>query len=829
MEVLKNWSFKKAGDEEWVSVAHQEGESEIFVDLLARGTIPDPFVDDNEKDVQWVGEQDWDYKVEFSGNELKCQVLKINGLDTFASVVLNGVSIWSNDNMFEIVEIDISKLIKSENELVIHFQSALLKAREIGEENKGYIPKVLNGEGNRVYIRKTQYHYGWDWGPLLMSCGPYRPLELFSFDDIRIRDTYIYPVFGDSSDSVEVFLELKCQVIESKDVKVEILDQDDSLVIEDVLQIDSEQVNSKYQISSPKLWYPLNYGDQPLYTLTIKSESGETLVSKKFGLRKISLVQDPLSDEPGNTFHFTINDVPIYISGVNWIPGHSFQTKMDYQTYYDWLSMTLAANFNMIRIWGGGVYEQDAFYEICDQLGILVWHDFMFACGQYPGDSAFIDSVTREVTCQLTRLRNFCSILLWSGNNEDYVVKEEYHLENNSALDEHSFPAFKIYEQVLPDLCSTLLKDKVPYHIGSPFGGSETCNDVTVGDIHQWNVWHGTQEPYQNWSQLEGRFVSEFGMLAFAHPETLKLYITDPKQWYPQSEMVCFHNKAAGSERRIGLYLSENFKILGGSLDEWCYLTQLMQSDCLLYLVRLWKRHWLDQKQGGYIIWQLNDCWPVNSWAIVDFHKRKKLLYYSLLRENASICIGTETVKYDEDGVNVWKKDLSDNEHQYKKYVNGLDLWVVNLSLQRLTSYKVKVQLIQIDTAELIDTFEIECDISPNTVSEIPNKIRYKCKNALVHYLLFTDEGERVFESCNWPQPVKFIKFNKNPHLNLEISGDKLSVSAKYPIKGLYLYSAREDVSFSDNCLDIIPNEKTIVNVENTTNLQDIKYRYYDM
>ncbi|KRZ98589.1 uncharacterized protein AC631_05655, partial [Debaryomyces fabryi] len=294
----------------------------------------------------------------------------------------------------------------------------------------------------------------------------------------------------------------------------------------------------------------------------------------------------------------------------------------------------------MVRVWAGGIYESDFFYETCDRLGIMVWQDFMFACGQYPGYPEFIENIKFEAIDQIKRLRNHCSIALYAGNNEDYQVAEQFNLEwdRNDVSGDYSktnFPARTIYENVLPKLVGEYSVD-VPYHPGSPWGGNGTA-DETTGDVHQWNVWHGNQEKYQDWYRLGGRFVSEFGMEALPNRKTYEACITDPTELYPQSETVDHHNKADGFERRLALYVIENIKVKGLDLDSWIYATQLMQLECLGYAYRCWRRQWKGDGQryaGGAIVWQINDCWPVASWAICDFYKRPKLAYYSVKRES---------------------------------------------------------------------------------------------------------------------------------------------------------------------------------------------------
>ncbi|NJR31195.1 hypothetical protein HC762_00065 [bacterium] len=306
------------------------------------------------------------------------------------------------------------------------------------------------------------------------------------------------------------------------------------------------------------------------------------------------------------------------------------------------------------RVWGGGIYEDESFYNACDELGILVWQDFMFACGNYPCFPSLLLSVRREATLNVRRLRNHPSLAIFSGNNEDYQVAESAGLEYDYAdkLPESwlktDFPARYIYEFLLPDILRSECPS-IPYHPGSPWGDGRQTSDPTVGDLHQWNVWHGTQEKYQIFDCLGGRFNSEFGMEAFPHMETVKRFVEDSKDLYPQSRAMDFHNKATGHERRLATYLVENVRTVT-DLKPYIHLTQLIQSEAVSYAYRGWRRQWNkagERKCGGALVWQLNDCWPTISWSICDYYLRKKPAYYTSARCMAPIAIGIRREHWD--------------------------------------------------------------------------------------------------------------------------------------------------------------------------------------
>lgn len=614
---LAGWRWRQhAASEEWHACAHSRATTEIFTDLLDAKRIPDPFVDQNERLVQWVGETDWEYACDFMyelDEKHSRQDLVFEGLDTIAAVYLNEELVLISSNMFHRHRVDVTgKLRSGTNTLRIVFTSALRHGQAVEAQHGRY--RAFNGDSSRLHVRKAQYHYGWDWGPILLTCGPYREIRLESYASI------VYDVFANATvadDLQQATLDVSWDAILDRDVSLDItVTSPSQLVFHTTTALSSTDGHGRASLAIPKpeLWYPVGYGPQIFYTVDIclRDKEGTHLQTtrKQVGMRRLRLVQQPLLDEPGTSFFFEINNVPIYMSGSNWIPGHSFLTAMTPSDYASAVQSCLDSNQNMLRIWGGGVYEHDALYEECDRRGVLIWQDFMFACGQYPCYPEFAASVKKEAIDQVKRLRQYCSVVLYAGNNEDYAVAEMLKLEWDP--DDHSgdwtatnFPARTIYETHLPAIVAEYAPG-VPYHPSSPWGGKNT-EDCTVGDIHQWNVWHGSQEKYQLWDKLVGRFVSEFGMLAFPSARSIRRFVTNPAQRYPQSAVLNLHNKADGAERRLALYVLENLRVDSMDLDSWIYATQLVQAECMSFAIRSCRRQWKGPGReycGGQLVWQ---------------------------------------------------------------------------------------------------------------------------------------------------------------------------------------------------------------------------------
>lgn len=617
-QTLAGWKWRKhQNDEPWHHCLHSKPTTEIFVDLVDAKRIPDPFLDQNELLVQWVGETDWEYECEF-GYEPNAahsrQDLIFEGLDTYASAFLNERLILVSSNMFHRHRINVKDVLQpGTNTLRIVFRSALREGREL--ESKYGQFRAFNGEGSRLHVRKAAYHYGWDWGPLLLSCGPYRDIRLESYSSV-LYDTFVNATVAD--DLQRATLSVSWSIIHDQEVDVDVsvvCPRGRAFNSRVLLAAHETEGEVSFSIPEPELWFPVNHGPQEFHTVEVcvRSMDGISLHTDTIsvGIRQIRLVQQPLLNEPGLSFFMVVNNQPVYISGVNYIPDHSFLTTLTSADYAASVDSCLQSNQNMMRVWGGGVYEHKSFYAECDRRGVMVWQDFMFACGQYPCYKELAESIKKEAVDQLKRLRNHCSIVLYAGNNEDYQVIESLGLEydpNDQSGDwtETSFPARTIYETYLPAAIGQYCPN-VPYHPGSPWGGKRT-DDREIGDIHQWDVWHGSQQPYQLWDKLIGRFVSEFGMLAYPSIRSVPRFVTDASQHHPQSAAMELHNKAEGGIRRLGLYILENLRLESMSLESWTYASQLVQSECLAFAVRSCRRQWKGPGRelcGGQLVWQV--------------------------------------------------------------------------------------------------------------------------------------------------------------------------------------------------------------------------------
>lgn len=697
----------------------------------------------------------------------------------------------------------------------------------------------------------------------MLTCGPWRPTKLEIYDS-RISDLYFTTKVVESLKSAEVVAKVEVEGDGDGDEVVFEISLEGKMIGAERVTVEKCFAMATFKSQNPKLWYPHTYGEQPLYILSAKLCRKEALLDtarKRFGLRRAKVIQRKLDNAPGTTFLFEVNNIPMFCGGSNWIPADSFTQSIGRKKYRDWVKMAVDGNQVMLRAWGGGIFEEQDFYDACDEMGVLLWQDFPFACGNYPAHAEFLDLVKREAVENVKILRHHPSIVIWSGNNEDYQYRETENLEYdpNDQDPENwlrtTFPARYIYEKILLDVTKELVPGTY-YHFGSPYGGKDT-RDPHVGDIHQWNVWHGTQEKYQDFDKLSGRFVSEFGMEAFPDMKTVDSYLEDgnlDNDRYPQSSTVDFHNKAAGHERRLALYLAENIPYTLKPFDYYIYCTQLMQAECVSSAYKLWKRQWKGPGKeycSGALVWQLNDCWACTSWSIVDYYLRPKLAYFAVKRELQPITIGLKRT--------VHTTFADKYTRAYTKTVHKIELWACNLSLdahevsvhvktcnpvtgkqEKHDNLFTRLYLLPNRSTE-ISEFEIPVsEKEKEPVTTVEHTMRSEEQQTVVAAYLYNKDGDQIARAVNWPEPLKYaylpkpkkLQFKLIPnvrHLNrthalgtgeddkLPQTAGAIEISSDVPVKGLVLEATEgehHDVVFEDRGLDLMPGEIISIGVQ---------------
>jgi beta-mannosidase len=780
----------------WV---HANVPGSVHLDLLAAGLIADPFYGMNEAELQWIGEADWLYRCSFTlptdFEATEAIDLCCDGLDTFATIWLNGKLILHNDNMFVPLRSRIGHLLHSgQNELCILFESAWHRGKQLEAQ---YGTRALwNGDASRLYVRKAQYHYGWDWGPTFLTAGPWRAVRLEAYS-VRVADLHCpVEVSADLQSAllpIKILLESAQQVLpQNLNIRITIVAPTGEVAAETTLPAHTHALQHTFTLAKPQLWWPHGYGEQPLYRLQVTVQQGTDILTQheeRLGLRRLRLVQQALEGEAGTSFYFEINNTPIFCGGANWIPADSFLSRVTEERYRNWLQLAVDGNMNMLRIWGGGIYEEDIFYSLCDEMGLLVWQDFMFACGMYPAHSEFQHSVRVEAQANVRRLRHHPCIVLWCGNNEDYILAESLGIDTTEAnvdLAQTQFPARAIYEQLLPTVCQQLDATR-PYWPGSPYGGTG-ANSIQQGDQHVWDVWHGNMAPYQEYARFGGRFVSEFGMEAFPNPDLFKSFAPASER-YPQSRTLDFHNKAQGGPARLFHYVVENIRI-PADLEGYIYATQFIQSEALASGIRGWRRHWRGPGHAytaGALVWQLDDCWPVISWAMVDYELSPKAAYYTVKRELAPFVVGL-----------AWQT------------AETLAAWAVNSTMTSINAeLEIRAWTLR---GKLVSEQRRAVEVAANRATEL-SEIAITNDKSLVIGARLLKEGAVLARTALWPEPFKYQDF-PDPGVQIErLDAQTVRVTAPVPAKGVWLTSGNS-IHWSDNMLDVLPNDPQTVTAQ---------------
>jgi len=644
------WQFHQAGTEEWLP-AHVPGG--VHTDLMAVGLIPNPFVGDNEKHVQWVAEASWEYRRSFTcAPELLAEeqvFLVCDGLDTLATVWLNGQTLGQTDNMFIQYRWDVKPILRAQdasgkpalNELKISFASPVRYCTE--KQAARPLPGVSQAIPGGPYIRKAPCQFGWDWGPQLPPIGIWKDLRLEGFSGARFDEVHLRQQHADGQVMVEALVSIQRWSDVSLTAVVRV-SAPDGKVAENRSEITPKgETVLKVIIANPQLWWPNGYGQQPLYQVDVSLWQADSANSGpldqctyQIGLRTLELRQ--VADQWGRSFEFVVNGVRIFAKGSNWIPADSFPTRIS-DGYLEGLIRSAAETHqNMLRVWGGGFYEEERFYDLCDRYGILVWQEFIFSCSIYPLDQPeFIENVRVEAQQAIRRLRHRASLALWCGNNEmewgwvDWNWNRPEHQELKAAYDQffhHTLPAWVKAED--PDHA---------YWPSSPSSDTpfEDPNGQRQGDAHYWDVWHG-RKPFTAYRSQYPRFMSEFGFQALPPLATIRTYAA-PIDWNMTSYIMEQHQKnASGNSLMVGQML-DTFR-LPKDFSSLVYLSMVLQAEGIRYGVEHWRRHM--DRVSGTLYWQLNDCWPVASWSSLDYFGRWKALHYAARRFYAPLMLSIE-------------------------------------------------------------------------------------------------------------------------------------------------------------------------------------------
>lgn len=794
------WRMREADSETWHS-AHVPGS--VYADLMADGTMPDPFWRENELDAFERMKKDYVYQRAFTVTEAQLAhahvELVCEGLDTLAHVSLNGREIAFADNMHITWVWDVKEQLHAgENTLEIRFDSPILYCAKKAEEAPGW--ESSDATPGFRHLRKAHCMFGWDWGPRLPDAGIWRPIFLRTWDTARLENALMLQAHHDGVVDVTIRPEIAGESAWSAEITAP---DGEVIIIPETTA--AEQVIA---IQNPQLWWPNGLGKQPLYRVTVRLATGDTRMWR-IGLRTMTVSRE--KDEWGEEFCHVVNGMKVFAMGADYIPEDNILARVTPERTRRLLEDCKAANFNAIRVWGGGYYPDDAFYDICDELGLLVWQDLMYACAFYDLTPDFERSIRVETHQNVARLRHHASLALICGNNE----MEMFMAGANSALINHRTWEFvptyphhitdyvKMFEYILP----AIVKETAPqtyWWPASPSSGGnfDAPNDENRGDNHYWDVWHG-EKPFTEYRKFFFRYASEFGFQSFPCLKSVEQF-TLPDDRNIFSRVMERHQRNQAANGKILSYLSQTFRY-PNSFDDLLYASQLMQAEAIRYGVEHWRRN--RGRCMGAIIWQLNDIWPVASWASIDYYGRWKALHYAAKRFFAPVMISAE-----EEGE--LSQNPKINEYHPAPLEKSFRLNVCNETLRDVTGEVVWA--LRTPDGEIVRQNQQTLTI-PAMSAKWLDKVDCADASLTGHYVSFAfvvddvavSEGTCIF--CA-PKHFEFI----DPRLTGEKRGDTLVVTSHAYAKQVWLESEDADLLLDDNAFDMNPGTKVVRVVKGT-------------
>ncbi len=808
----EGWKFRQARLTNWYPATVP---GVVHTDLLQNKIIEDPFFRLNERGLQWIDKEDWVYETCFTlaADMMRKENMELvfEGLDTYADVYLNDECILKADNMFRRWSIPVRQYIREEdNILKVYFHSPVkidvpkwdalpyqYPASNDQSENGGLFNKKIS-----IFARKAGYHYGWDWGPRLVTSGIWRPVYIRAWSDLRINDVFIeQKEVGASRAVIAGHVELDAD--KGMDgVLVTITDEATGRVLGERqadLKRGTNRVNVDFVLHKPKLWWSNGLGEPFLYRFRTDIIAGGDLLDSKterVGIRSLKVVHQP--DKDGHTFYIELNGRPVFAKGANYIPSDNFLPRVTPENYERTILDAVGVNMNMLRVWGGGIYENDVFYDLCDEYGIMIWQDFMFACSMYPAEGALLDNIHQEAVDNVKRLRNHACIALWCGNNEcqdawlGWGWKREIEQQNKEYADKIWAQYRQQYHVTLPGV----VREYAPgtfYWPSSPFAFEGEMSGTTDGDRHYWSVWHG-KAPISDYDSEKSRFFSEYGFQSFPEFESVKRYAPYPEDWDIRSEVMMSHQR--GGDHANGLietYLLNEYK-KPRDFRAFLYMNHVLQGDAIKTAIESHRRQM--PYNMGTLFWQHNDCWPVASWASRDYYGRWKAQHYYVRKAYDDILISP--------------------------VVEGDDLKVYAVS-DRLenTSGRLQLQVCQFD-GTVVHHWDKSVGISGNDsrvcFSAPLAKLLEGADRGTVYVRVdYTDKSGRVYHNnyCLGKQKdMDYPKVDLQTEVRSIEGGYEVTVSADKFARAVCLSVADNESVYSDNYFDVQPKSSVQVQVK---------------
>ena len=788
IDLSANWAFSEAGTMEWQPAVVP---GTVHTDLYKNGTIPHPFYGCNEKNLQWIGEKDWIYKTSFSVDSSILQKNKIflvfEGLDTYAHITLNGTKVLSTNNMHRKWEVECREsLCNGDNVLEVTFQSALNKFLNDSTALGYPIPG-----GQWVLARKAAYHFGWDWGPRYITAGIHKPVYLEIRNNIQEVDFYLFTK-GIANNKATLSLNAQIWADGEEEATLKVTDKNSGKTLaKQEININSgdNTYSMDFAINNPKLWWCNGLGEPYIYDFAIELTTAKGFSYTKeipLGIQTLQTVLE--DDEHGKSLYVELNGERVFMKGADYIPQHPFVSEVTDEDYRNIISMAAESNMNMLRVWGGGVYPNDAFFELCNRHGILVWQDFMFACAMYPGTDDFVDNVRHEAIEQVKRIRNHSNVALWCGNNESDEGWHNWGWQKAHAISKKDSATIwegykRIFHEVLPEVVSSYDPQKF-YMPSSPMHGWGHEESMLEGSAHYWGVWWGAL-PFEMYLEKVPRFMSEYGFQAMPTLVTIREFQEEDDDYLFSPTLRCHQKHLTGYET-INIYL-EREGLKPKTLENFIYQSQLIQAKGIGMAIEAHRR--AKPYCMGSLLWQINDCWPVVSWSSIDAFGNWKALQYRLRELYDDIMVSVIDHK---DNVEIYVVSDRLTETKGTVEVNLVDfngqetnVFTENLTVASNASRQVLVKqsreiFMGIDTATTL----IEC------IFKTPEK-EYSNQKFIVPY------GE-----INLPVPEISTRVEPAEHgYNIYLTSNAFTAYAQ-------LYLTKSHAWFSDNFINLFPNRE---------------------
>ena len=820
-----HWQFSQVNDTVWYDA---EIPGSVQADLIRHGVLPDPFYGSNEKNIQWVEDKDWDYINSFivNADQLKYDDAYIffEGLDTHTDVFLNGAKILKTENMFVGHKVSVKKLLKEgENRLQIRFYSPINKMMP-ARESFGFEYPAGNDhrkEKLSIYNRKAPYHFGWDWGIRIVQMGIWKPITLNFYNKARIDDYYVKQSFvSKEMANIDNIIEVHSRIKTNATISIGYtLNRNNKIpeTIAELKQLQLASIDVKLElgdnlfslpstIDNPQLWMPVNWGEQNLYDFYVIVVIDDEIVAVKdvrTGLRTIRHIAK--EDENGKSYYFEDNGIPIFAKGTNYIPGEIFTHKQDAKFYETLFDNITGGNMNFVRVWGGGIYENEEFYRQADERGIVVWQDFIFGCTAYPSDDYFLSNVKQEAIYNIKRLRNHASLAFWCGNNE-ILEGLKYWGWQKDVTGEIMNQWFEGYNKTFRELLPSLLDEfdgTRNYVHGSPdianWGRPELFNS---GDVHDWGLWYG-ELPFEALAERLPRFASEFGFQSFPEMKTIKTF-AEPDQWELESEVMKVHQKASTGNSLIKKYMDMYYHE-PNNFEDFVYLGLVMQGNGMEESVEAMRRG--RPYCMGALYWQINDCWPVVSWSSIDYYNNWKAQHYRMRDVFAPLALGVEF------------KDGRLNYYTMSDYLNDTDN--LNLVVRIIDFSKgVTKQITEIVSAKANDSKIVKTLDIAELVSDS------KKAHTLINAYLTDSKGNLISKKdyfFNWPNKLDLPETEVKTSVKYADGEYKVTLSSKKLAKDVFIEIPIMGAQFSDNFIDLLPNEKVTITIKSPELKKDSK------